>query len=792
VALVVGTPPPPAAAGGPKATDAARAKKAGEPLDYTAAFEEQLRKVGQISPQDFARRYAPTAAYLPGPTWDPTTARYWDRLQADPRTVPASRTHPAWGPPFDFRLNPQEAAALRRNGFVVCERLGDQSCSGMFYRIYSRDLPVFVSADAVLLAWHRSYDALLEEVESAYLARSLDEVLGGMAGALPEARRQYGDGVLAAGVTDADYFLAVARSLLAGRPVATALGQDERVAHTLKACDAQQLEDFDLFGRRRTVDFSQFKPRGHYDRSDALRRYFRAMLWCGRIDLRVAGTPEESSPRELAAAVVLHDLLRRSGRSERWRQFDRVLETFVGRADSMTFAQLGGVLEAAGIRSPADVKGPATLAAVQADLLAGKVGLQHIRGDVYYAPPFGPAKAQLPRSFTVLGQRFVLDGWVTAKVVYDDVVWDEEKVNRRVPSCLDVAFAALGNDQVVPELTARMTAAAGRPFRDGLNYQHNLAAARDVVDAQDAAAWDADLYTSWLACLRELSRPTTSAVYPEAMRTRAWALKTVNTQLASWAQLRHDTVLYAKQPYTGVPACSYPAGFVEPVPHFWGRFEKMAARAAELIARTPYPDYTEERTLPDRPKPEVVRHRGQERNDKQAEFLRNFGRQLAVLAEIARKEQAQKALTPQETLFLQEVVQLTKHGSGQAQHGGWYPGLFYKGRMDAASWDALVADVHTDPPDPMDGDPGCVLHQGVGNVDLLVIAVDSGGDRMVYAGPVLSHYEFEVAGVARQSDREWRQGLRQGQAPPRPGWTQGYLVPGLNEAAKHYFSADDR
>jgi hypothetical protein len=112
--------------------------------------------------------------------------------------------------------------------------------------------------------------------------------------------------------------------------------------------------------------------------------------------------------------------------------------------------------------------------------------------------------------------------------------------------------------------------------------------------------------------------------------------------------------------------------------------------------------------------------------------------------------------------------------------------------MDAASWDALVADVHTDPPDPMDGDPGCVLHQGVGNVDLLVIAVDSGADRMLYAGPVLSHYEFEVAGVARQSDREWRQGLRKGQAPPRPEWTKGYLVPGQNEAAKHYFSTDDR
>jgi hypothetical protein len=801
VALAGCAPGPlPSGPAGPKGGGGPRAKAEREPFGYTAAFDEEVRRIGQISPEEFARRFAPKAEYLARPTWDPTTARYWDRVQADPKKVPASTTHPSWGPPFDFRLNAQEVTLLRQNGFVVCERLGDQSCSDLFYRVYSRDLPVFVSADAVLHAWHRSYDALLEETEALYLARSLDEILGGMAGALPAARGDYGDGPLAAGVRDADYFLAVARSLLAGKPVAGSLGQDERVARTVAACDAEQLlERFVLFGRERTVDFSQFKPRGHYTRSEQLKRYFRAMMWCGRIDLRVAGTdPRQASPRELAGAIVLHDLLRRSGQFERWRQFDHVLETFVGRPDSMTFAHLGGLLEASGIRTPADVKDPAALETLQAAILAGKLGMQDIRGHVYYSPPFGPGKAQLPRSFTVIGQRFVVDSWALAKVVYDDVIWDDEKVKRRVPSGLDVAFAALGNDQVVPELTARMTNADGRRFRDGLNYQHNLAAVRRVIDGQDPAAWDTDLYTNWLACLRELSRPTTAAAYPEAMRTRGWALKTVNTQLASWAQLRHDTVLYAKQSYTGTPACSYPAGFVEPLPHFWDRFRKMAARAADLIAQTPYPDYTEEKRVfegfkdgTERWRTEPVKRSGKELNDRQAAFLRNFAAQLAVLAEISRKEQAQQELTAEETRFLNEVVQLAKHGSGQALHGGWYPGLFYRDRFDAAKWDALLADVHTDPPDDLDRDPGCVLHEGVGNVDLLVIAVDSGTDRMVYLGPVLSHYEFEMQGTARRSDQEWQQILKDGKEPPRPEWTKGYLAPGRNEAARHYFSGGE-
>ena len=42
-----------------------------------------------------------------------------------------------------------------------------------------------------------------------------------------------------------------------------------------------------------------------------------------------------------------------------------------------------------------------------------------------------------------------------------------------------------------------------------------------------------------------------------------------------WTQLRHDTILYIKQSMTGVPSCSYPAGYVEPVPLFWERLDVM-------------------------------------------------------------------------------------------------------------------------------------------------------------------------------------------------------------------------
>ncbi|MBY0526772.1 MAG: sigma-70 family RNA polymerase sigma factor [Gemmataceae bacterium] len=778
-----------------KADDPAKKPVAGKPADgdvfgYSAAFDEEVKKIGQISPEEFGKRYGSKAKYAEKMTWDPTTAKFYSEFQKDPKTIEPNKS-PKFGR-YDFRMDEQELAKFKENGFVVSERMGADSFGEAFYRIYIRDLPVYVSADAILHAWHRSYDAMLEELEETYLAGSLDEILSGMAAGIPQAKKEYGDGILKDSLSDADYFIAVARSLLAGQQVKTNLDQEARVTQTLKSCDALQMEKFELFGREREMDFSQFKVRGHYENSELLKKYFKSMMWCGRTDMRIAGGKdyqygELSAARELGSALVLLDLIKKAGKMQQWQQFDQMIQTFVGKTDSATFAHLDGVFTKAGIKSPAEVKHLTTLQDVQKEILAGNIGMQHVRGDIYTAPPFGPEKVQLPRSFTVLGQKFVVDSWVTAKVVYSDVIWDEEKVMRRVPSCLDVAFAALGNDQVVPDLVGRMNNTQGRKFRDGLNYQHNLAAVRNVIDAQDKAVWDENLYMNWLGTVRELSQPTTDAKYPEAMRSRAWAMKTVNTQLASWAQLRHDTILYVKQSYTDRAGCYYPAGYVEPLPHFWARLEKMANKAGDLMEKTPYPDRIVTKKVNDRFEQKIS---VKDLQKKHATFFRNFAKQVVTLKEIAVKELDQKPLTAVETKFLEDVMQIQR-GSGFTRYNGWYPKLFYKGDDESGKWDAIVADVHTDVPNPQIGDPGCVLHQGVGNVDMMLIAIDNGTDKMVYAGPVMSHYEFEMSGVARKSDSEWRKDIREGKLPPRPEWTKSYLVPGVNPNAKNYFHEND-
>lgn len=748
--------------------DASAAEPAKGPPDtfgYSAAYAAELKKIGAISTQQFAERY-PTPKYLGKLSFDPTEAKFFDKANSEtinkPEykkmmpgrfgqkdyevTVPAEKLS-------GYKLTDAELAKFKANGFVVSERLGGYSFGEVYYAIYHRDLPVYISSDSVLHAWHRSYDAMLEELELTYLMGALDVILTGMHDALPKAKAAYGDGLLKDSVRDADFFLAVARSLLKDDVVGSKLAQDDRVKTTLAAVKAEGMGVFELFGRTRNMDFSQFKPRGHYETNPELRKYFKAMMWCGRTDLRIAGgydaTGQLSSTRELGASMVLLDLLRKAEKVDAWRKFDHCIQTFVGRTDSATFDDLAGVAKAAKLKSPADLTTETDLKNLNEAILKSEAGKQDIRGDIYVKPLH--AEIVLPRSFTVMGQKFVIDSWVTSQTV---TLW------RRVPSALDVSFAALGNNHVVPDIVDRIEKGP-HPHRDRQLYQPQLAAVRNVLDKVDAKAWEDTIYMQWLATLRTLTAPGDEKL-PEVMRTREWGLKQTNTQLASWSQLRHDTILYVKQSYGMVPSCYYPAGFVEPVVPFWAAMDNMASRSATLLEQTPFPDAVKETQA------------------RQVKFFRAFATQMGKIRNVAEKQLAQKELSADEKKVLEDVMQIGHQpfGSGSQPHyTGWYPALFYRGEKDCMKWDALVADVHTNPPAPDYGDPGSVLHQGVGSVDLMLIAIDNGKDRVVYLGPTMSHYEFETPNAVRRTDKEWKGQLLDGQHPPRPDWTGGFLVP---------------
>jgi hypothetical protein len=80
----------------------------------------------------------------------------------------------------------------------------------------------------------------------------------------------------------------------------------------------------------------------------------------------------------------------------------------------------------------------------------------------------------------------------------------------------------------------------------------------------------------------------------------------------------------------------------------------------------------------------------------------------------------------------------------------------------------IIADVHTD------GNTGQVLEEGVGYVDLIVVAYKVPDGRiLIGAGPVMSYYEFKQPMQNRLTDEEWREMLGS-EAPERPEWYSNF------------------
>lgn len=778
---------------------------------YGTAFGQQLRQLGQLSLEDFVSIYEPTNQYLSQVTFDPTTAEFWNLFSIDPAVWNATNSFQNRRV-FDFRLNPTELAVFQTNGFVVSQRLERRSFADVYYDLYTDDLPVFVTADSVLQAWHRSFVTMLAEIEDTCFRPTLVSLLNSMAAQVTPLSGQATGTALANGVLDADFFLAVARSLVNKTTEPGSLGQSARINAALAAINSGVAAQFNLYGEPRAIDFSQFTVRGHYASSTTLSNYFRAMMWCALADFRYAGLANGASSgtntaRELSGAVALELLLRNSGSFSNWLQFNRTLEMFVGTPDSLNFAQLHDLLVAAGVNSPANLPNQTALTNLQNQLMTGTLGMQQITSGYYYTP-FSATQVKLPRSFTFMGQRFVMDSWAFSKSVFDQIVWDDngipelsDKVARRVPSALDVAFAVLGNSQVVPEIAARiartnLTPADGRAYwRDGRKYQHNLAAVRNVIDDQNSSAWTNTIYNHWLACLRQLSAPTTGTEYPEAMRTRAWAMKTLNTQLASWTHVRYATALYVRESYTPIVLCLYPKGYVEPRPAFWSRLGEMALATRSLLTTlTTNGNFTYRHYTNNVPYNVTVSAYTMYTN--RLALMDHFTNTMATLRSLSEKELSKTPFSASDNAFLQQLVEF--YYDGTRNYTGWYPMLFYKpgseivppnsngnyGSKDTGDekgsdyWDALVTTVHTDSPDAILGDPGSILHEAVGNVQMMFVAVDNGpGDLAVYGAPVLSHYEFEMDANTRLTDTQWKTNVLNNTIPAAPEWTRSYLVP---------------
>ncbi|HEY3595048.1 MAG TPA: DUF3160 domain-containing protein, partial [Polyangiaceae bacterium] len=384
----------------------------------------------------------------------------------------------------------------------------------------------------------------------------------------------------------------------------------------------------------------------------------------------------------------------------------------------------------------------ATDTQVAQTLLDGGYGAQRIASEIMVNATPDNSPLPLNRSFLLFGQRYTLDSHVFSNVVYDRI-----PALRMLPSPLDAAFAALNNDQAGAMLDSQL-----RQYQ----YAPNLASMRVLADAHGDSYWGENLYNLWLSSLRALA-PNADTSNPGAAGTPAvtgtepWQRRMLNSQLGSWAELRHDTILYVKQSYSAGTLCEFPDAYVEPYPDFFAALERFAEYAKANVV--PIAQQT----------PGVA--------SAISDYFDRLATVATTLRQMAESERTGTAFTADQMAFINQAVTIQRICGG-ASANGWYPTLVFG---DSTTFKPTIADVHTAPTDAAGNTVGNVLHVGTGNVRLMLVTAKTCTGPRAYAGLAFSYYEKVTDHFERLTDDQWSTEFGDAKSPEDVPWMSDLL-----------------
>lgn len=646
-----------------------------------------------------------------------------------------------------FFLSEEHRARLAQDGFVVSPGLEKE-----FFTLYEKarydNLPVFVTSDALLHVYHLIFDKVLRTAE---LERFIP-LLGDMNQALlAETDRLYQE-LQGTEWEDAAKrtvaFVAVAGQLLDPNFEVPGYAASLAQAELALIEEAGGILPSPLFpGLEFGEDYTQYIPRGHYTRSEALSAYFKSMMWYGRMTFRLKTKDPEVGRAETRSALLLAYALREAvvdGRPalEAWMDLYSPTVFFVGRSDDLTALQYLDVMDSVYGSRPA------------VSDLVDEARLDQFIQQAFELPPpriLGlvimdtEEVEEATKGLRFMGQRFVPDAYIFRQLIYRDVGTRENR--RGLPKGLDIP-AAMGSERAY-QLLEEM----GETSYE--NYAAQMEKMRAWTAGLTASDWTETLYNAWLYTFYPLLEEPGEG-YPAFMRSNAWLDKQLNTVLGSWAELKHDTILYAKQVYAELgagpppPPPEPPKGYVEPVPGFFARLAALTAMTRAGLDSRGLLDDLDAHSLAQ---------------------LEDLSRALQVMAE---KELRGEPLTDEEYTRIRyiggELENLTMAAADSDMEDPSAPRF-----MEEEPQAAVIADVATDP------DPGLVLEEAVGRVNPIFVVVpiskeDGSFFLQVNKGGVFSYYEFPWPIDDRLTDEKWRQMLDSGEAPPLPAWTSSFLV----------------
>ena len=243
------------------------------------------------------------------------------------------------------------------------------------------------------------------------------------------------------------------------------------------------------------IDYSDFIPRGHYSRSEILRRYFLVSRW-------MSGAPFRPSPDGVRRSLLLMNATDAATQT-RLNRVLNVMSVFVGEADDADMKSYAPIAENVfgGVPTPNDLADEAKIKSFVNQ--AGNLPQPRIA-------------ASRGAAFRFLPQPYTLDAEIMQNMVYDRHPPDvgTENVPRYFALGLDV-MGVLGSDRARQILD--VTKFGGTFFNFDLketqyeNYNPQFTAERARYQSMSEAEWNRNLYTRTLRSILPLLQPTKSA-----------------------------------------------------------------------------------------------------------------------------------------------------------------------------------------------------------------------------------------------------------------------------------------
>jgi len=524
-------------------------------------------------------------------------------------------------------------------------------------------------------------------------------------------------------------------------------------------------------------DYSQYVPRGHYTRSEKLKNYFKAFMWYGRISMLLKGTDQvgpgqtcsDISPctalisdydakiQTIGASLIASKFAESQDLKDKWDRIYSVTAFYVGLSDDLGpyeyIEALNYVFEGEFDPNELTEENIGKLKAKLAEYMPPKI--YGGTGECTIWPPFTPEQADeclsATKGFRLMGQRFIPDSYMFSEIVSPRVgmyagdncaeVFTCEMTGggpaRVFPRGLD-AMALLGS-QRAKEILIELgdTEYQGQDAEGNeIAYETAFNKLKEEFDSFNEAEWNKNLYWSWLFSLKSLLKDFGTG-YPTFMQTQAWLDKELTTALASWAELRHDTILYAKQSYTmtmemaPAPPPEKPVvGYIEPVPEFYNRLLALTKMTTQGLDEM-----------------EVLDAASKSR-------LESLERILEKLVDLSTKELNNEELSEDNYDFIKNF--------GDKLNG------VIEDVPEKSKKTTIIADVHTDQ------NTSQVLEEGVGYVNLILVAYKVPDGRiLIGAGPVMSYYEFKHPMDDRLTDEKWRD-ILSSDPPEPPEWISNF------------------